>query len=241
MGAVSGACCSTQTGHIDHQRAVTAMSSPEESSDDDSSSEEELSFAERLSAQAQGTVSAQHSWAPSSTGRVKAKRKNKNRPEETTSKRPVSRFREVVKIPAQKRRDPRFDNVCGKFNQDSFNASYSFLQEGMQREVDELQREVARNPEDEEAQRRVIQLKSKLSKKQSDDDAQKAKSARRKKEQQLVKKGKKPFFLTQSAVKAEAMAAKFEVLKKAGKLDKYIQKKRKKNASKEKRLLPRQK
>ena len=37
------------------------------------------------------------------------------------------------------------------------------------------------------------------------------------------------------------MAAKFEVLKKAGKLDKYIQKKRKKNASKEKRLLPRQK
>ena len=48
------------------------------------------------------------------------KRENKNRPREMSSKKTVKRFRDVVGLSAalkSEKRDPRFDNMCGEFDE----------------------------------------------------------------------------------------------------------------------------
>nr|XP_011459328.1 PREDICTED: rRNA biogenesis protein rrp36-like [Fragaria vesca subsp. vesca] len=48
----------------------------------------------------------------------KAARANKNWPMEVSSKKPVSRFREVIRAPKKVVRDPRFESLCGTLNVD---------------------------------------------------------------------------------------------------------------------------
>ena len=48
------------------------------------------------------------------------KRDNKNRPREESSKKPVKRFRDVVGLTSElkkEKRDPRFDSMCGEFDE----------------------------------------------------------------------------------------------------------------------------
>jgi hypothetical protein len=53
-----------------------------------------------------------------------------------------------------------------------------------------------------------------------------------------VAAGKKPFFLKKSEKRKRELVAKYEELKAAGKLDKYMAKRARKNASKDHRYLP---
>ena len=57
-------------------------------------------------------------------------------------------------------------------------------------------------------------------------------------ERNKVKQGKKPYFLKKSAVKDIILEEKFAELKKEGKLNSFLAKKRKKNTSKDRRTLP---
>lgn len=59
------------------------------------------------------------------------------------------------------------------------------------------------------------------------------------KERAAVKAGKKPFFLKKSAKRRAELVAKYEDLKKAGRLEKYLAKRRRKNAAKDHRYIPR--
>ena len=48
------------------------------------------------------------------------KRENKNRPREMSSKKTVKRLRDVVGLSTDikaEKRDPRFDNMCGEFDE----------------------------------------------------------------------------------------------------------------------------
>ena len=57
------------------------------------------------------------------------KRENKNRPREMSSKKQVSRFREVIvtsKLELEKR-DPRFDPNCGEFDDKLFKDNYKSI------------------------------------------------------------------------------------------------------------------
>eukprot|EP00879_Flechtneria_rotunda_P021803 GHRR01022991.1.p1 GENE.GHRR01022991.1~~GHRR01022991.1.p1 ORF type:complete len:285 (+),score=98.94 GHRR01022991.1:173-1027(+) len=56
-------------------------------------------------------------------------RENKNRPQEVSSKRPISRFREVIQVPKQGAKDPRFEPTVGgkPFDKQVFAKRYSFL------------------------------------------------------------------------------------------------------------------
>lgn len=60
----------------------------------------------------------------------------------------------------------------------------------------------------------------------------------RAKEKQAVREGKRPFYLKESDKKQLMLVEKFKELKKAGRLDNYLEKKRKHNASKDHRFLP---
>jgi ribosomal RNA-processing protein 36 len=57
-------------------------------------------------------------------------------------------------------------------------------------------------------------------------------------ERGAVKDGKKPFYLKKSEQRRLELVAKYEELKGSGKLEKYLEKRRKKNAAKDHRYLP---
>lgn len=57
-------------------------------------------------------------------------------------------------------------------------------------------------------------------------------------EKAAVAAGKKPFFLKKSEKRKRELLAKYEELKSAGQLDKYMAKRRKKNAAKDHRYVP---
>ncbi|CAB4031946.1 ribosomal RNA processing 36 homolog, partial [Paramuricea clavata] len=63
---------------------------------------------------------------------------------------------------------------------------------------------------------------------------------RSQKELSLIKQGKRPFYLKKSERKKLELAEKYKTLKGSKKLDQYMNKKRKKNAMKQRKRLPKE-
>ncbi|XP_033102854.1 ribosomal RNA processing protein 36 homolog isoform X2 [Anneissia japonica] len=74
----------------------------------------------------------------------KFSRLNKNRPLEMSSKKTVSRFREVIPVANKIARDPRFDDLSGEFKEEAFNQNYSFLKDVRKHEQEEILKEIKR-------------------------------------------------------------------------------------------------
>lgn len=70
------------------------------------------------------------------------KRENKNRPREMSSKKPVFTFKKVVPVKKVTSRDPRFDSLCGTFDDKAFKRSYAFLSELKQNDLKALKKEL---------------------------------------------------------------------------------------------------
>ncbi|ORX63863.1 DUF947-domain-containing protein [Anaeromyces robustus] len=169
------------------------------------------------------------------------KRENKNRPMEISSKKPVSRYREVVEVKKKKSRDPRFDNLSGKYNEDLFKKSYKFLSEMEENEMNMIQEKIkkTKNSLEKEKLNRVYQsLKSKKQTEKEKERRQAIKREWRKKEMQRVKEGKKPFYLKKADLKRMELIDKYKNTKSKS-IDKILEKRRKRNASKEHKLMPR--
>ncbi|KAF3572719.1 hypothetical protein F2Q69_00060758, partial [Brassica cretica] len=98
----------------------------------------------------------------------KPARGNKNKPMELSSKRPASRYREVVHVPKKVVRDPRFDSLAGNVDPEgylSINLSFClgsdtifFFEEKLPLEREELKKQLkkTKNPEE------VEELKNRL-------------------------------------------------------------------------------
>ncbi|GLI66249.1 hypothetical protein VaNZ11_009999 [Volvox africanus] len=170
------------------------------------------------------------------------RRENKDRPQEMTSKRPVGRFREVIQVPQNGARDPRFDSTGGPPPTDAFRRRYSFLyNEMLPQEKAELQKKLKK----EKSPNLRARLQSQLQRVETamrDEDlrrrTQKLESEWKSKESSAVAAGKAPYFLKASDKKQLALLAKYQELKERGKLDKFMEKRRKKNAAKDHRYLP---
>ncbi|KAL2516785.1 hypothetical protein Adt_13032 [Abeliophyllum distichum] len=172
----------------------------------------------------------------------KSSRANKNRPMEISSKKPVSRFREVVQVPKRVARDPRFESLCGNLDVDGFKKRYDFIyKDELPAEKESLKKKMkkAKDPEVvNELKDRIAQvdreLKSAVTKHTEKDILAKHK----RKEKEAAKKGKQPYYLKKSEIRKQKLIQKYEELKGAGKLDSFIDKKRKKNAAKDHRYMP---
>ena len=169
------------------------------------------------------------------------KRLNKNCPRETTSKRPVGRFREVITVAKTKARDPRFDALCGKFNADLFSKAYSFLEQYKDSEIDELKIQVKKMKN----RTKAVELKTVLTKLQQERAMEKRQARvtalhqrHKQEERKAVANGKSPFYLKRSDKKKLEYEARFNELNESGQLNKFLAKKRKKNANKDHRWLP---
>lgn len=168
------------------------------------------------------------------------KRDNKNRPREMTSKRPVP-----ITLPRAKKetvlaRDPRFDPKCGDFDRDEFKDRFSFVNELKLQEVSQLREEMLTCKDaDDRAKLKLLaqRLENQAREEQHRKDANKKTMQERKQMQDNRSEGKPVVFESKKKRKIENLVQKFRELKETGKLQKHIEKRRKKKAAQDRKKL----
>ncbi|KAI8896775.1 hypothetical protein BC833DRAFT_596153 [Globomyces pollinis-pini] len=162
-------------------------------------------------------------------------------PQEITSKKPVTRKRTIIESNNNKFRDPRFEPLSGTLNPELFKRSYGFIHQYEESEVEQLKKVIATEKDVE----KKANLKGQLTKLTSKLNARKLKEKRmemekgwKKKELELVKQGKKPFYMKNSEKKKLELVEKFKSIGKGVSMEKFLEKRRKKNASREHRKIP---
>jgi len=72
----------------------------------------------------------------------KFKRANKNRPREISSKSRKIEAKNAIQVQKVFKNDPRFDSLCGEFNEKKFNRNYEFISKMKENEVEKLKEEL---------------------------------------------------------------------------------------------------
>jgi len=126
-------------------------------------------------------------------------RSSKHAPAVQSSKRAVSRKRNVVDVKKPVFRDPRFDNASGP-QPDEFvvKKRYDFLNDYRKSEISELRQTIkkTKNPvEQEQLKKKLLSMESQQKARENKDKLQEVTREHKKKEKELVKEGKQPFFL----------------------------------------------
>jgi ribosomal RNA-processing protein 36 len=167
-------------------------------------------------------------------------RSSKNAPTEISSKKAVSRKREIVPVIKREHRDPRFDPLVGQVDNTKVNKAYSFLNDYRQDEIKALKEQIKKTKDEDEKEKLKRALHSMESKVKA--AARKAKESEildkhRKEEKKLVKEGKTPFYLKKAEQKKQFIMDQYSSLK-GKQLDHVIERRRKKVEGKEKKNLP---
>ncbi|RPB05794.1 DUF947-domain-containing protein [Choiromyces venosus 120613-1] len=176
--------------------------------------------------------------------REELKRSSKHAPQEISSKRAVTRRREVIApiIPAaQASRDPRFDSaVKGVYDEKVFKKNYSFLNDYREDEMKALKQEIFKCKDEQKKEQLKKELLSMESKRKAEKDKEQAENVvreHRKKERELIKQGKKPFYLKKAEQKKLLLMEKYSKLNE-NQLEKVMEKKRKRKSQKERKSMP---
>ncbi|EMR08598.1 hypothetical protein PNEG_03074 [Pneumocystis murina B123] len=170
---------------------------------------------------------------------IKKKRSSKNAPLEMSSKKPVSRFRKVIPLTKIERRDPRFD-FQDRVNLANLSSKYSFIKDYQKEELQLLKHRLKlekNNEEKERIKKTIVSMESKLLAAQNKEEATRILREYKKNEKKKAKTGKKPFFLKKKEQKKLIEANKLSRLEGTKALDRYMKRKDKKLASKERKRL----
>ncbi|KAM1872976.1 hypothetical protein ACFX13_006870 [Malus domestica] len=139
-------------------------------------------------------------------------------------------------------RDPRFESLCGELDVDRFRKKYRFLfEEELPAEKEELQKQIkkSKDPETIEEPKKHISLIDTQLKSESAKHTEAAiLTEHKKKERKAAKERKQPFFLKKSEIRKKRLVEKYKQLKASGKLEAFIEKRRRKNAAKDHRYMP---
>mmetsp|Transcript_10966 Transcript_10966/g.16509 ORF Transcript_10966/g.16509 Transcript_10966/m.16509 type:complete len:238 (+) Transcript_10966:2-715(+) len=169
-------------------------------------------------------------------------RLNKNAPAEMASNRPVRRLRNDLNTIKTEFRDPRFSEISGKLDERIFAKNYSFIDESKEKEIEKVSsvlKKVKNADQKAELKASLLLMKQQLAERRRGLAVMHKLDAVRQEEKKKVKLGqKKPYFLKDSVKKTIALDERYKELKKDGKLQKYVEKRRKKNAAKDRRYLP---
>ncbi|PHH80312.1 hypothetical protein CDD82_1840 [Ophiocordyceps australis] len=182
-------------------------------------------------------VSTRHKPEPKSL--AKHKRSSKHAPQEITSKKPVSRRRDLPSTSVRaKPRDPRFDPLVNQsYDEAKARRAYAFLDEYRDSEVAELRAQAKRTKDPdakEKIKRHIMSLESKKRAQQRKEDELRLLADHRRQEKELVAQGKKPFYLKRSEQKKQLLTKRYESMTKS-QVDRAIERKRKKVAGQEKK------
>eukprot|EP00877_Chromochloris_zofingiensis_P009127 jgi/Chrzof1/4468/Cz14g14110.t1 len=150
----------------------------------------------------------------------------------------------IVLIRCSTARDPRFDTNIGPgaFNKDKFRKQYAFLYDDvLPQEKATLKEQLKKEKSDAKKrniQTQIARIDQQLREEQSRRKHVVLEKQWKMEEKQAVDEGKQPYFMKKSEKRKRELLAKYEDLKASGRLDKYLTKRRKKNASKDHRYLP---
>lgn len=125
------------------------------------------------------------------------KRENKNRPCEMSAKIPVSRSKKIIKIKKIINRDPRFDSLCGTFDEKAFKRSYGFISKFRENDLNALKKELKQTT-DPKTIKKVKFLIQRLENQLREEKRQKKKEEKIQQEKKetlaSIKRGEKPVF-----------------------------------------------
>jgi ribosomal RNA-processing protein 36 len=163
-------------------------------------------------------------------------RSSKHAPTEISSKKAVSRKREVVAVTKREFRDPRFEPLATG----SGRAAYSFLDGYRDDEIKELKIAI-KNTKDEDAKeklkRALMSMESRKRAQERKDKEKEVLAKHRKDEKELVRQGKQPFYLKKAEQKKRLLLDQYGDLK-GKQLDRVIERRRKKVEGREKKKMP---
>ncbi|XP_050950217.1 ribosomal RNA processing protein 36 homolog [Labeo rohita] len=171
------------------------------------------------------------------------KRLNKHRPQEISAKKHVPFLRKVVPVKKRISRDPRFDDLSGEYKPAIFHKTYKFINNIREKETEIVKkklRKVKSETKKEELKGLLKRMENQQKARQRQEQEREKELQFKRKQRELVGQGHKPFYLKKSDQKKLELAEKFSELKKSGKLENFLSKKRKRNATKDRRKLPSQ-
>ncbi|OCF73236.1 hypothetical protein I204_06467 [Kwoniella mangroviensis CBS 8886] len=186
------------------------------------------------------------------------KRGHKHAPTAMSTKKQVSRNRQVVDVHKPQRRDPRFSSVsAGNLDAHLHSASYSFLPSILKEELSSLKtalaqaqkiertcpwaEKAARTAEREKIELDLGRVRTRLVKSQNEERERNVLARMKKEEREKREQGKGAWFMKKSEKRDLLLKSKFESLEAQGgksAVKKAMEKKRKKIASKEKKSRP---
>ena len=168
--------------------------------------------------------------------RVRSK-KPRNAPTELSTHKPCGRHLYDIDE-SHKITDPRFNEECGEIDKVGFIKNYAFLQENRESEIKALEKQMKDDPSlrtNPDFQRQLQSLR----------DQHKTMAAKisdvndsiqwHREERARIAEGKKPYWLGKSGMDMIKKKKKFDELSKTGRLDSYINKRKKKMLSKDKK------
>lgn len=186
-------------------------------------------------------------------------RSSKHAPAVQSSKRMVSRKRNVVDVKKPVFRDPRFENVGGpRPDEETVSRRYAFLNDYKASEIADLRKAIkkSRNGDEKEQMRKQLEsMESQQKTQQRKDEQQAVVREHKKKEKELIKDGKQPFYLKKCMLpaftnliiqlltshtaeqKKLALIDRFQNMK-SKQRDRTIERRRKKVTAKERRNMP---
>lgn len=178
-----------------------------------------------------------------STSEKKKKRK-KGAPQELSSKIRVSRKQTIFhKLAREKSCDPRFQEESGDYQKHHFDKHYEFLNEYAEEEESALMKALKKvKNQTKKADLKEDLIKMRQTKSQEtqkgrvDDIRQEFKRSQNKKRKTG---GSQPYYLKKSEDKLIGLGARYLELKKKGRINKFVEKKRKKRSNKDHRWMPR--
>ena len=167
-------------------------------------------------------------------------RSSKHAPAEVSSKKAVSRKREVVPTKKIDHRDPRFEPLSGPLDEQKIKKKYSFLETYRDSEMAELKTAIRKTKDPdakEKLKRALLSMESRKRAQQMKEQQQEVLRKHRKEEREKVEQGKKPFYLKKVEQKKRSLEERFNTLK-GKQVDKVIERRRKKMAGRERRGMP---
>nr|XP_022914019.1 ribosomal RNA processing protein 36 homolog [Onthophagus taurus] len=173
------------------------------------------------------------------TKKTQFKRTNKNRPREMSSKRPINIKKAIIETKTTPQfRDPRFDPLCGSYDDKYFKSNYKFLYNMRKDEYKQLKEEYE-NTENVEQKGKIKFLMQRLDNQIREHEKQNQLREEQENEKremrQQFRRGERPVFKRKSEKKLDGLVQKYEDLKKNNKLQKHLEKKAKQLVSKEKK------
>ncbi|KAH8683058.1 hypothetical protein BGZ60DRAFT_399279 [Tricladium varicosporioides] len=167
-------------------------------------------------------------------------RASKHAPTELSSKKAVSRKREVVPIHKLQARDPRFEPTNSSVDNGKIRKLYGFLDDYREDEMRELKTKIKNVKDEDEKEmlkRRLLSMEERKRAQERKDRHQAVLDRHRKEEKELVKQGKQPFYLKKTEQKKRVLLDQYGDLK-GKQLDRVIERRRKKVEGKEKKNMP---